>query len=681
MTVITGGVCIGDLFRLGDHLLDGLDLEDLAAVPSTARGLAATDLPGRLRELVAMGQGLNTKRPFYHLYISPRIQDPVLVDMVRRQVEKILGLEHAPRIGVTHPKGPHRGDHSHFVYLRAQPDFRVLTMSWDYLKRGTAVCAACYEHGVPAPPIAHPIAVARWLHKTGQGEIAEWLMQHASARKPRHVAETPAERQRAERTGMPTQQAQVAIYTAFDQARDGPAFIDLLLAAGFTLAQGSKGLVAVDRAGGTHPVRRAISVVARALKPGARVNKQFVEGRIGWPTVPSVEEVRDEQRNQPEHARHAEEARSSGDQTASSEQNASGDWDAVAAGGGGQRLSDDAGRPGPVGSGGGHGIPGFPGGAAPGMDPPASGGHQEPSRPRPEIAGGASGRDAGPAGDDDGGDGNGHGDHAGPGQGNARPGDEDRSPTGPDRGAAARLIRDRVVLTRAVEAPQVRAAMSLLRDALRSTMTELAEETIRSLNRQWRQARGDLTALGQALTPRLPSPEIDLLDRAIAKSKAMAREWHAKAVALEEAQTVPEPIPPARGWWGRLIDGCRRVIGGEASPREVPQALPPVPDSEPGAVSTAASFRATAARHEREATRKVEERPAMVTAHHLKEVRTHEAAKASLERRMVDLSDGVVMVREDPSTAIDARLDLAAALARWRRTGNGDDRRHGFAPP
>ena len=676
MSAIVGAVRLAALFAWGGHIATGLHLDDLASVPSTGRGLSAADFPGQIREMQAMAKGLKTARPFYHVYISPRFQDPILINLIRDQVEKMLGLEHAPRISPQlHPKGLHRGDHGHFLYLLAKPDFKVVDLRWDFLKRETANVAGCYERGAPAPPIAHPVAVANWLRTQGRSDVAEWLMQHASARKLRNVAVTPAERQQAERTGVPKQQVQALIYGAFDRARDGPTFVDLLLAAGLVLAQGGNELVAVDRAGGAHSIRRAVAVTARALKPGARVSKKTIHARLGWVEVPSLEEVRDEQRN-----REPEPERDGHDPAGASGQDAPGDGDAIGAGAGGARSGDHRECPGALAGRGEDGEGGGPDqqvhdGNLRGDHRGAGGG--EPGGAAVDAVRG----EAGPAGEVPGGTGHGHGDHAGPGQGDARPDGADRSEADADRGAAARLIRDRVVLAQAFATPKVRAAMSLLRDASKSTTAELAEETIRSLNGQWRAARADLVAKGRALTPRLPSPEIDLLDRDIAKSKATARKWLAKAAALEKAPAVPEPVPLARGWWGRLVDACWRLVGSGVPSPEIPEASPDAPVAERGAVSTPASCRAAAARHEREAGRKEEKRPAVVTAHRLREVNAHEAAKAALERRMVDLSDGVVMVREDPATAIDARVDLLAALARWRRTGNGGDRRHGFAPP
>jgi hypothetical protein len=148
-------------------------------------------------------------------------------------LERKLGLEGQPRAVVYHVKRGEDGEareHVHVVWQRTDIDTR--TLREDSFSRRKQQAAAI---------------------------VLEKEFGHAPA--PRHSNRqslTKDERQQAKRTGIKVEDVKADLTAAWQVTRSGQAFKTVLEAQGYVLAQGERGLVAIDAVGGAHSVARRI---------------------------------------------------------------------------------------------------------------------------------------------------------------------------------------------------------------------------------------------------------------------------------------------------------------------------------------------------------------------------------------------------------------------------------------
>jgi hypothetical protein len=232
--IIGGGSRAGPA-DLASHLLRR-DENEVARVIEI-RGVATADLHRALdRMQAATALTADGRKGLYHASIDPDKREAMTPAQWGRSVEVLeqkLGLEGQPRAVVYHVKRGEDGEareHVHVVWQRTDIDTRTLREdSFTRRKQQAAAIALEKEFGHTLAP-----------------------------RQSNRQSLTKDERQQAKRTGIKAEDVKADLTAAWQATRSGQAFQTVLEAQGYVLAQGERGLVAIDAMGGAHSVARRI---------------------------------------------------------------------------------------------------------------------------------------------------------------------------------------------------------------------------------------------------------------------------------------------------------------------------------------------------------------------------------------------------------------------------------------
>lgn len=271
------------------------------------RGLASNHLPAQLGELVAAAGHGKTDRPVHHVHIDPPpdCRDPrAVIDAYIVAYETEFGLADGPRCGVLHTKAGRT--HAHVVWSLVRESGRIVDLGHERARREKVSRLVEYECGLPFVQGAHNRAVAAALRRDGRADVADAMISAGllEGRRPRAAA-TPEERAQAERTSVPIADIRSAALTAWQSSDDGSAFAAVLREEGFHLAQGKRGIVLVDRAGGAHSLTRILSAAIRAAShaDGEKISAATVKRRLAGVPLPTTEKVKNDRHAATEDSR------------------------------------------------------------------------------------------------------------------------------------------------------------------------------------------------------------------------------------------------------------------------------------------------------------------------------------------------------------------------------------------
>jgi len=276
---------------LSRHLLKRKDGQQVIVMP--ARGLAADDLKGQIRELVASAAHGRTSRPVHHVHIDPPTDcaDPdSVIETFVRHYEREFGLENAPRCGVVHIKNGRK--HRHEVYSLVREDGSVVSLAHDHARREKISRIVEFEHGLKFTKGKHNRSAAAALRKEGRADVADAMEAAGLLDGKRPVAHsTPRQRAQAERTAVPIDEIRNQAYAAWQASDDAKSFAVMLHAFGSAVATGERGLVLVDRSGSMHSLNRTLAAAARAAGED-RITAAMIRRRLAGITFANVEDVK-----------------------------------------------------------------------------------------------------------------------------------------------------------------------------------------------------------------------------------------------------------------------------------------------------------------------------------------------------------------------------------------------------
>ncbi|MEO0400449.1 MAG: relaxase/mobilization nuclease domain-containing protein [Pseudomonadota bacterium] len=244
--------------NLVDHMLNEVDNDHVELFEIS--GVASSDMLGAVREIEAIAKGTKCQKAFYSLSLNPPLEadasEREFLDAVKR-AERALGFEGQPRIILFHEKEGRR--HCHVIWSRI--DERTMTTisnSNDRYKLNTLSRELYIEHG--------------W-------NLPEGLCDRD--RKSEHMKQ--ADHAIEKRSDIALKDHAALIRDAYETSDTRDAFAAALEERGYILAQGRRGLVAVDTE------TRDIHAVSRRLNLKTRdVSLRFGDGR----GLPSVEEAK-----------------------------------------------------------------------------------------------------------------------------------------------------------------------------------------------------------------------------------------------------------------------------------------------------------------------------------------------------------------------------------------------------
>lgn len=269
-----------------------------------ARHLIATDLSGQIRELVASARHGRTDRPIHHVHVDPPPgfdAESVMKSFVTHY-EREFGLREAARCGVRH--GKKGRTHCHLVYSLVRPDGRVASLSHEYARREKVSRIVEFECGLPWTKGKHNRAVHAALMQEGREDVAAAMEAGGLLSGSRPVADqTPREREQAERTEIPLADVRSAALAAWRASDSAAAFEIALSEHGLRLAAGDRGVVVIDRSGGTHSLTRILSAAARA--EGGRITTADVRQRLASGSLQPREEMANAGPPEPQPGSHA----------------------------------------------------------------------------------------------------------------------------------------------------------------------------------------------------------------------------------------------------------------------------------------------------------------------------------------------------------------------------------------
>lgn len=273
------------------HLLKKADGQEVIVMP--ARGLAADDLKGQIRELVASAAHGRTSRPVHHVHIDPPSDcadpDPV-IETFMRHYEREFGLENAQRAGVFHTKNGRK--HAHVVWSLVRDDGSVASLAHDHARREKVSRITEYEHGLAFVKGKHNRSAAKALRAEGREDVAAAMEAAGLLAGRRPVAHsTPRQRAQAERTAVPIDEIRNQAYAAWQASDDAKSFAVMLHAFGSAVATGERGLVLVDRSGSMHSLNRTLAAAARAAGED-RITAAMIRRRLAGITFANVEDVK-----------------------------------------------------------------------------------------------------------------------------------------------------------------------------------------------------------------------------------------------------------------------------------------------------------------------------------------------------------------------------------------------------
>ncbi len=236
--MVIKGSARGGPAKLADHL-KRTDTNEKMCV-TEIRGVAAKDIDGALREMDALGAGLNTPRTLYHASINTPAHERMTPEQKVAAIDRLeerLGLTGQPRVVVEHTKKER--DHIHIVWSRTDLDhMRAIRCDHNYRTHETVARELEREFG----------------HARVQGAHAERDGKARPERTPGHD-----EMQQAERSGMTPQQAKAWISETWRATDSGKAFKSAIEEQGWTLARGDRrDFVLLDPAGTVHGLARRV---------------------------------------------------------------------------------------------------------------------------------------------------------------------------------------------------------------------------------------------------------------------------------------------------------------------------------------------------------------------------------------------------------------------------------------
>ena len=230
-------------------------------------GLAATDIRGALKEIMALTAGTACRDGMYHASISPEPGEPELtVEQRARAVEVLaeeLGLTSQPRIVVEHEKTGESGItriHQHIVFGRVDEDGKTISDFNNYAAHERAARRIEIEFG----------------HRETPGVFSREEGVERPTRTPSH-----AEWQHAERSGLNPKEAQALLTELWQQSDSGRSFVAAAAEHGFTICRGDKTPFLVTDEAGDH-VRLSRRLPDRAAEIARRMSDV---DRLSLPTL------------------------------------------------------------------------------------------------------------------------------------------------------------------------------------------------------------------------------------------------------------------------------------------------------------------------------------------------------------------------------------------------------------
>ena len=198
-------------------------------------GLAATDIRGALREIMALTTGTACRDGMYHASISPEPGEPELTPEQRGHAVEVLAeelhLTGQPRIVVEHEKTGESGIarvHQHIVFGRVDEDGKTISDFNNYPAHERAARRLEIEFG----------------HRETPGVFDRPEGEARPTRTPAH-----SEWQKAERSGLDPVEARALLTELWQRSDSGKAFVEAAAEHGFTICQGTSCLLVLDEAG------------------------------------------------------------------------------------------------------------------------------------------------------------------------------------------------------------------------------------------------------------------------------------------------------------------------------------------------------------------------------------------------------------------------------------------------
>jgi len=273
---------------LARHLLSRKGGQEVRVLD--ARHLAAADLGGQLRELVAAARHGRTDRPLHHIHVDPPADTDAdsITKFFMTTYEEEFGLQDVAYCAVRHIKNGR--EHEHRVYSLVKPKGKVVSLSHEYARREKVSRVTEFAFGLPFTKGKHNRAVHAALVKDGRIDVAAAMKAAGllDGRRP-VAAQTPRERAQAERTDVSVAEVRAAALVAWQASDSSVAFEVALTDRGLRLAAGDRGAVLLDRSGTAHSLNRTLSAASRA--EGRRITAATVKRRLADLSLNPIEEV------------------------------------------------------------------------------------------------------------------------------------------------------------------------------------------------------------------------------------------------------------------------------------------------------------------------------------------------------------------------------------------------------
>jgi hypothetical protein len=251
--------------QLASHLLNQFDNERVDVLD--LRGSVAKDLHGAFQEWHVQSKGTRAEKYLYSMSINPWADKYTLtqeqyLDFIGR-TERALKLSDQPRAVVRHVKDGR--EHFHVVWSRIDTEAgKARQISFDRMKLRAVVRDFARDHGLELP---------RGLRDERNRE-ADRFNEHAKRL-------DLGEAQQEKRTGLTKEDRMPAILRAWNDSRDGHAFVQALEKEGFLIAAGDqRDYVVIDRAGEIHSLTKQLKGTVRARDVKDRLAADFPKEKL-----------------------------------------------------------------------------------------------------------------------------------------------------------------------------------------------------------------------------------------------------------------------------------------------------------------------------------------------------------------------------------------------------------------
>ncbi|MGM4990511.1 relaxase/mobilization nuclease domain-containing protein [Tardiphaga sp. 841_E9_N1_2] len=265
------------------------------------RSLMGETLREQIDDLLLTSAHGRTSRPVHHVHIDPPpdCADPeAVIEKFMRHYEAEFGFESAQRAGVFHTKNGRK--HGHVVYSLVCENGSVVSLAHDHARREKVSRITEFECGLPFTKGKHNRSAAAALRRDGRADVADAMEAAGLLDGRRGIAHsTPRQRAQAERTAVQIDDIRSEAFAAWRSSDDAKSFAVALHTFGSSVTTGERGLVLVDRAGGTHSLNRVLAAAARAAgedKITAAAVRKRLAG-IRFQTVEEAKNVRSKRRN------------------------------------------------------------------------------------------------------------------------------------------------------------------------------------------------------------------------------------------------------------------------------------------------------------------------------------------------------------------------------------------------